>query len=356
METPNLFTPLTLRGLTLRNRIAISPMQQYIAKDGIIGEWHYVHLGSRAVGGAGLIITECTAVSPEGMNTPDDTGLWNDEQVQAWTPLIRFVQQQGTKIGVQLWHAGAKGSQKHFRGTFSYVTPEEGGRITKGASPMKLNDKYQSLALTLPEIRQIKSEFVLAAKRAVEAGFDTIELHGGHGYIFHQFYSAAVNHREDEYGGSFENRIRLLTETVLEVRKAIPESMPLLVRISAVDHLEGLDAWQIEDSEQLSIVLKEIGVDLITTSAGGFAFVDKSKVFPNYQVPYAEKIKATGMVTGAVGLITEADQANKIITEGQADLVLIGREALRDPYFPINAARELNLPFDLPEPYRRAYQ
>lgn len=351
----NLFSPLRLRGLTLRNRIAVSPMQQYVATDGLVGQWHLVHLGSRAVGGAGLIITECTAVSRDGLNTPDDAGLWSDEHVEAWKPIVTFVQSQGAKIAVQLWHAGAKGSQKHVRGTFTYVGPEQGGRITKGASAMKLDDTHQSLALTVAEIQEIKANFVAASLRAVSAGFDTIEIHGGHGYIFHQFYSAAVNHRTDQYGGSFENRIRFLIETIQEIRSVIPENMPILVRISAVDHLTQADAWQIEDSHRLALVLMESGVDLVTTSAGGFAFVDKSKVFPGYQVPYAEKLKTTGIHTGAVGLITEAQQADEIIRSGQADLVLIGRESLREPYFPIKAARELGVSIDIPEPYQRAF-
>ena len=356
MQQDHLFSPLQMRDITLRNRIVVSPMQQYEAIDGLVNNWHLVHLGSRAVGGAGLIITECTAVSPEGMNTPNDTGLWNQGQVAAWKPVVKFVQEQGAKIAVQLWHSGGKGSHSHPTEGFKYVSPENGGWIPKSASPMALDLAHESIALTIPEIQAIKNDFAEAAKRAVIAGFDSIELHAGHGYLFHQFYSAIVNHREDEYGGSFENRIRFLIDTVKEVRNVIPKGMPLLVRLSAVDYLESEAAWKIEDSVKLAVILKENGVDMITASAGGFVFLDKSHVFPSYQLPFAQQIKAaTGIVTGTVGMITEAEQANEIITSGAADLVVIAKEFLRDPYFAINAAIELDQKIDLPVPYLRAF-
>lgn len=342
--------------MILRNRIVVSPMQQYTATDGLVNNWHLVHLGSRAVGGAALIITECTAVSADGMNTPNDTGLWNQEQVEAWKPVVQFVQEQGAKIAVQLWHSGGKGSHSHPTQGFKYVSPEKGGWIPKSASPMALDESHQSVALTIAEIEAIKADFVEAAKRAVNAGFDSIELHGGHGYLFHQFYSAIVNHRTDQYGGSFENRIRFLVDTVQEIRKVIPESMPLLVRLSAVDYLKDDSAWQIEDSVKLSAILKDNGVDMVTASAGGFVFLDKSNVFPSYQLPFAETIKAaTGIITGTVGMITEAVQANEIIVSGSADLVVIAKEFLRDPYFALNAARILEQDTDIPVPYARAF-
>ena len=355
MNQPILFSPLTMRDLTLRNRIVVSPMQQYMAKNGVVNHWHLVHLGSRAVGGAALIITECTAVSPDGMNTPDDAGLWNDEQLNAWKPIVQFVQQQGAKIAVQLWHAGAKGSHHHNNGVFTYVGPENGGRITKGASPLKLDHKHTSLALTIPEIEQIKIDFVKASQRAVAAGFDSIELHAGHGYIFHQFYSALSNKRTDEFGGSFENRIRLLTDTIKEIRNVIPETMPLLVRLSAVDYSDDLNAWQMEDSIRLTTILKDIGVDMVTASGGGFTQVPKSTVVPGYQVSFARQIKETGIISTAVGMITEAEQAEKILSEHKADLIAIAKEFLRDPYFPINAARTLHYPINIPTPYTRAF-
>ena len=356
MQQDHLFSPLQMRNIILRNRIVVSPMQQYEANDGLVNYWHLVHLGSRAVGGAGLIITECTAVSPEGMNTPNDTGLWNQEQVDAWKPVVKFVQDQGAKIAVQLWHAGGKGSHSHPSQGFKYVGPENGGWIPKSASPMALDLIHHSTALTVAEIKGITNDFAEAAKKAVQAGFDSIELHAGHGYLFHQFYSAVVNHREDEYGGSFENRIRFLIDTVKVIRDVIPEGMPLLVRLSAVDYLESEEAWTIEDSVKLAAILKANGVDMITASAGGFVFLDKSRVFPSYQLPFAEQIKAaTGIVTGTVGMITDAEQAEEIISSGAADLVVIAKEFLRDPYFALNAARKLGQETDIPVPYLRAF-
>lgn len=351
----NLFSPLKLRELELKNRIALSPMQQYSAMKGIPNNWHLVHLGSRAVGGAGLIITECTAVSEEGLNTLYDTGLWNNTQMEAWKPIVRFVKEQGSKIGVQLWHSGGKGSNTHPNEGMKPLPLEKGGWITKSASSTVING-ITAHELTIEEIQKLKMDFVSAAKRALLAGFDTIELHAGHGYLFHQFYSSVVNKRSDQYGGTFDNRIRFLIETVQAIRKVIPDTMPLLVRISAVDYLESADAWNLKDSLALSLILKNNGVDLITASGGGFAHVDKSMVFPNYQLPYATEIKEKiGIPVGAVGLITTSVQANDIIVQDRADLVVIAREHLRNPYFSINAALELNIPPEIPWQYHRAY-
>ncbi len=355
MKTLNLFSPLTIRNLTLKNRIAVSPMQMYCATDGKPGNWHLVHLGSRAVGGAGLIITECTAVSPEGMNTLSDTGLWNAEQTEAWKPIVKFVQEQGAAIAVQLWHSGGKGSHTHPNEGFKPMLVENGGWITKSSSATTMSG-VTPVELTIHEIRKIITDFVEAAKRAVEAGFDSIEIHAGHGYLFHQFYSAVINKRNDIYGGSFENRVRFLVETVQEIRKVIPEGMPLLARISAVDYLETDDAWTLEDSVKLSGILAENGVDFITASGGGFAFVDKAKVHPGYQLPFATAIKQqTNVLTGTVGMITDAEQANQIIATEQADMVVIAREFLRNPYFALNAAKELNIETEIPWQYKRGF-
>ena len=351
----NLFSPLTLRGLTLKNRIVVSPMQQYSAFNGIPGNWHLVHLGSRAVGGAGLIMTECSAVSPDGLATLSDVGIWNDEQKNAWKNIVGFVHEQNAKIGIQLWHSGGKGSLKHPNEKMKPLSKEEGGWTVKSSSPTEINGVIPQ-ELTIDEIQELKVKFTEAALRAVDAGFDVIELHAGHGYLFHQFYSAVINKRQDEYGGSLENRIRFLLETVGEVRRAIPDGMPLLVRISAVDYLETPDAWTLDDSIVLAKILRENGVDLITASGGGFANVSKDRVFPGYQVPFAAIIKQqTVIATGAVGMITEAVQANEIIVNDEADLVFIAREHLRDPYFALDAAKELEIQTEIPWQYRRAF-
>ncbi|SEM89863.1 2,4-dienoyl-CoA reductase [Chryseobacterium taichungense] len=350
----NLFSPLYLRSLTLKNRIVVSPMQQYSANNGIPGNWHLVHLGSRAVGGAGLILTECTAVSPEGLATLNDVGIWNDEQQEAWKNIVDFVHEQEAKIGIQLWHSGGKGSLRHPNQRMKPLTDEEGAWTVKSSSATEINGVIPQ-EMTVAEIHELTQKFADAAMRAVEAGFDTIELHAGHGYLFHQFYSAVINKRNDEYGGSFDNRIRFLVETVRAVRKVIPEIMPLLVRISAVDYIDTPEGWTLEDSAALSEVLKENGVDLITASGGGFTNVSKDKVFPGYQVPFAAAIKKTGILTGAVGMITEAQQADEIITSGKADLVVIAREHLRDPYFAIHAAKELDVETEIPWQYQRAF-
>jgi len=351
----NLFSPLALRQLTLKNRIVVSPMQQYSAKNGVPGNWHLVHLGGRAVGGAGLIMTECTAVSPEGLATLSDVGIWNDEQKDAWKTIVNFVHEQDAKIGIQLWHAGGKGSLKHPNERMKPLSKEEGGWTVKSSSPTEMNGVIPE-ELTIEEIQELKGKFVKASLKAVEAGFDTIELHAGHGYLFHQFYSAVINKRNDQYGGSLENRIRLLIETVIEVRNAIPDGMPLLVRISAVDYLETPDAWTLDDSIILSKILKENGVDLITASAGGFANVSKDRVFPNYQVPFSSIIKQQNKIaTGAVGMITEAIQANDIIVNNEADLVFIAREHLRDPYFALHSAKKLGIETEIPWQYKRAF-
>jgi 2,4-dienoyl-CoA reductase-like NADH-dependent reductase (Old Yellow Enzyme family) len=357
MSTINLFTPIQIRELELKNRIVVSPMQQFSAVNGKVGHWHMVHLGSRAVGGAGLIITESLAVNKEGRSTHYDAGLWNDAHIPGWKTINKFIHEQDARIAAQLAHFGSKGSRSHPNDGLQYLAPENGGWVTKSSSAIApFNNMSLPKELSTKDVVKIKNDFMNAAKRAVSAGFDAIEIHAGHGYLFHQFYSQIINHRSDLYGGSFENRIRLLVETVEEIRKIIPQTMPLMVRISAVDYLDDEKAWKIEDSIVLAGILKQIGVDVITASAGGFVFLDKSRVFPSYQVPFAEKIKTeTGIITGAVGAITEAEQANDIIATGKADLAVIAREFLRDPYFALHAAKALGEKVAVPFQYKRAF-
>jgi len=352
-----LFSPLQLRGLTLKNRIVVSPMQQYSTPDGIVGDWHMVHVGSRAVGGAGLIIAESTAVSPEGRSTTDDTGMWNNQQAESWRLIVDFVHKQGAKIAIQLGHFGSKASRNHPKQGFNPIPPEAGGWQTVSSSAVKpFPGMLMPKALNITEIAEVQAAFVAAAKRAVSVGFDSIELHGAHGYLFHQFYSSMINQRKDQYGGSFENRIRFLVETAEAVRAAIPVDMPLMVRLSAVDFLDEPQAWQLKDTVRLAAVLQAVGVDLITASAGGFVYLDKSKVYPNYQVPYATAIKEeTGMPVGAVGLITTPQQAEDILQEGKAGVVVMAREFLLDPCFGLHAAVELGEAIEFPIPYKRAF-
>jgi 2,4-dienoyl-CoA reductase-like NADH-dependent reductase (Old Yellow Enzyme family) len=358
LNQPPLFSPLTIGALTLRNRIVVSPMQQHSASDGRVSDWHLVHLGSRAVGGAGLIITESTAVAPEARSTVFDAGLYHDDQIEAWQPVVNFVQQQGAKIAVQLGHFGSKGSRAHPREGMRYLSPAEGGWQTKSASAVApFAGMSVPQAMTVADIKATTAQFVAAARRAVQAGFDAIEIHAAHGYLFHQFYSAVINQRTDEYGGSFENRTRFLRETIQAVAEAVPATLPLFVRLSAVDYLDDdASAWQLSDSVRLATALKELGVAVITASAGGFVFLDKSKVFPAYQTPFAQKIKAeTGIITATVGAITDAHQANEIIAEGRADLIVIAREHLRNPYFAKDAALALGVEPMIPFQYKRAY-
>ncbi len=333
-----LFTPLTIRDITFNNRIVVSPMCQYSASDGMAGEWHLVHLGSRAIGGAGLIITEATAVSPEGRISPSDLGIWKDEHIEGLRRIVKFVRAQGSEIGIQLAHAGRKSS---------VAEPWNGGKLlTKGGwepvgpSAIAFDEGYGvPAALTREGIGKVVKDFTDAARRAMLAGFKVVELHAAHGYLVHQFLSPLSNRRQDEYGGSFENRIRLLTDIVRAVKTVWPAGYPLFVRISATDWAEG--GWSPEESVRLAGVLKGLEVDLIDCSSGGLTPLQKIPVAPGYQVGFAQQVRATGILTGAVGLITDAAQAESILVEGQADLVIMAREMLRDPYFPLHAAEEL---------------
>ncbi len=351
----NLFSPLQLRGLTLKNRIVLSPMQQYSANNGIPGNWHLVHLGSRAVGGAGLILTECTAIAPEAMCTTADTGIWSPQQIDSWRTITDFVHAQDAKIGVQLWHAGAKASRRHPNEGMLPLSLNEGGWKAFSASATELNG-HQPEAMSIAQIDLVCEQFAQAAKNAIEAGFDTIEIHAAHGYLLHQFYSSLFNKRTDEYGGSFENRIRLTIRVTDAVRKSIPQEVPLLLRLSAIDYSDAPEAWNMDDTLRLAQILKSHGVDVITASGGGLVQVPASVSKAGYQLPLATSIKkATEIHVGAVGMINSAQQANDIITNDLADLAVMAREHLRNPYFAINAAIELQQTQMLPWQYKRGF-
>lgn len=351
---PKLFEPLALRGITLKNRIVVSPMCQYSAEDGFANDWHLVHLGSRAVGGAGLIIQEATAVSPEGRISPEDLGIWKDKHVPMLRRINDFITAQGSVPGIQLAHAGRKASTySPFTGA-GEVPADQGGWPVVGPSPEAFADNYpQPKELDAAGIQKVIDDFRAAAQRALAAGFKAIELHGAHGYLLHQFLSSLSNHRTDEYGGSFENRSRLLLDVVAATREVWPEELPLIVRISATDWTEG--GWNADESVQLSAMLKTRGVDLIDVSTGGNVPKAPIPVGPGYQVQFAERIKAeAGIRTGAVGLITTPAEAEAVLANGQADLVLLAREFLREPYFPLFAAHDLGVEVAWPAQYERA--
>jgi len=351
-----LFEPLTLRGLTLKNRLVVSPMCQYSAQDGFANDWHLVHLGSRAVGGAGLLIQEATAVSPEGRITPEDLGLWKDEHVDFLKRINEFIVAQGSVPGVQLAHAGRKASTyTSWLGPGHGAVPEaEGGWPVVAPSALAFADDYPlPVALDVAGIKKVINDFRSAAERALAAGFQVIEIHAAHGYLLHEFLSPLSNQRSDTYGGSFENRIRLLLEVIAAVRQSVPEDFPLFVRISATDWAEG--GWTADESVQLATRLRDLGVDLVDCSTGGNVAKAHIPVGPGYQVAYAERIKReTGLLTGAVGLITTPEEAEKIVADGHADLVLLAREELRDPYFPLHAAHKLGADVAWPVQYERA--
>jgi 2,4-dienoyl-CoA reductase-like NADH-dependent reductase (Old Yellow Enzyme family) len=351
-----LFEPLTLRGLTLKNRIVVSPMCQYSAQDGFANDWHLVHLGSRAVGGASLLIQEATAVSPEGRITPEDLGIWKDEHIEFQQRINQFIESQGCVPGVQLAHAGRKASTytSWLAPGHGAVPESEGGWQVVAPSAIKFSDDYpQPVALDAAGIKKVIADFRSASERSLAAGFKVIEIHAAHGYLLHEFLSPLSNQRTDTYGGSFENRIRLLLEVVATVRQVLPEDFPLFVRISATDWTEG--GWTADESVQLAAILKERGVDLVDASTGGNVGTAKIPVGPGYQVEFAERIKReTGLATGAVGLITTPEEAEKVVASGQADLVLLAREELRDPYFPLHAAHALGAEVVWPVQYERA--
>jgi len=337
-----LLSPLAIRGVILRNRIGVSPMCQYCAKDGFADAWHLVHLGSRAAGGAGLVCVEASAVLPEGRISPRDMGIWSDAHAEALAPVAAFIRRMGAAPAIQLAHAGRKAScRPPWEGSAQIAPDEKDGWHTKAPSaiPFAENDATPE-PLTLDDIEAVKRAFVMAARRAVEAGFEIIELHAAHGYLMHQFLSPLSNVREDAYGGSLENRMRLALETAAAIREAIPESMPLFTRISATDWVDG--GWDLTQSVVLSKGLAACGVDLIDASSGAILPNVVIPASPGFQVPFAAAIREqAGIMTSAVGLITEPSQAEDIVATGKADLVLLGREMLREPYWALNAQQEL---------------
>jgi 2,4-dienoyl-CoA reductase-like NADH-dependent reductase (Old Yellow Enzyme family) len=342
-EIPVLLTPLTIRGVTSRNRVVVSPMCQYSATDGMADDWHLVHLGSRAAGGAGIVMVEATAVVPEGRISPGDLGIWNDEQVEPLARIARFVTRMGALPAIQLAHAGRKASvAPPFKGGISLPKPEEGGWPVVGPSAIPFSDGYQvPKELDKNGIHAVTEAFVAAARRAMKAEFKILELHFAHGYLVHQFLSPLSNKRTDEYGASLENRMRFALETTRQVRAVMPDTVPLFVRISGTDWAE--HGWDLDQSIALARALKPLGVDLIDASSGGLVSGVRVPIAPNYQVPFASAIrKQADILTGAVGMITEPVQANTIIHCGDADLVFLAKQMLRDPYWAIHAAQTLN--------------
>lgn len=335
-----LFTPINIRNQEIKNRTWVSPMCQYSAENGLVGRWHLVHLGAFATGGVGLIFVEATAVTPEGRISLGCPGIWSDQHGDAFKEVIDFVHGEGAKIGIQLAHAGRKGSTMRPWDDHEIAKNEEGGWETVAPSAIAYKDFPMPRELTVAEIKELEAQFVAAAIRSESAGFDVVELHAAHGYLFHQFLSPITNTRSDEYGGSFENRIRFLVETAEKVRANISDTVLLFVRISATDWIDG--GWNLEDSVELSKRLKTVGVDLIDVSTGGLVHDAKITTGPGYQVPFAQTIRSSAAIaTSAVGMITEAMQAEEIVVSGSADAVMLGREMLRNPRWAIAAAEEL---------------
>jgi 2,4-dienoyl-CoA reductase-like NADH-dependent reductase (Old Yellow Enzyme family) len=350
-----LLEAIKLGTLALRNRIVVSPMCQYSSPGGVPTEWHLVHLGSRAVGGAALVFTEASSVSPEGRISPDDAGIWDDAQGEAWSRIVQFIRGQGAAAGVQLAHAGRKAStDAPWRGG-GPVNVAHGGWTPVAPSAIPFDEGYPlPTALDTTGIAKVIADFSAAAQRAHDAGFDVIELHAAHGYLLHQFLSPLSNTRTDEYGGPLENRARLLREVIAAVREAWPAPMPLWVRLSATDWAEG--GWDVDECVQLARLLREDGIDVIDVSSGGTVPPPKIPGGPGYQVPFAARIRReAGIATATVGLITDARQAEEILQRGDADLIEMAREFLRDPYFPRRAAKELGATVRVPEQYERAW-
>jgi 2,4-dienoyl-CoA reductase-like NADH-dependent reductase (Old Yellow Enzyme family) len=352
---PNLFDPLSIRDLTLPNRIVVSPMCEYSSVDGFANDWHLVHLGSRAVGGAGLVMTEAAAVTPEGRISPEDLGIWSEDHIEFLARITRFIHIQGSVAGIQLAHAGRKASTyRPWDGEGAVPEASGGWKNVVAPSAIPFAENYpMPQALTQKGIHGVVRAFVEAAGRARKAGFRVLEIHAAHGYLISEFLSPLANHRTDEYGGSFANRIRLLLEVVSAVRGAWPEHAPLFVRISATDWVEG--GITLDDSVELARHLKNSGVDLVDCSSGGNVPPARIPVGPGYQTPFAERIRREARIlTGAVGMITTPSQADHIIRTGQADVAIMAREFLRDPYWPLRAGRELGCPVPWPVQYMRA--
>ncbi len=349
-----LFSPLTLREVTFRNRVFVSPMCQYSSRDGLPTDWHLVHLGSRAVGGAGLVMVEATAVSPEGRISPDDSGLWSDAHTQAFRRIAAFVREQGAVPGVQIAHAGRKASTSvPWRGSGA-VGAERGGWQPIAPSAIPFSETYpMPRAMGPQDLEAVRGQFAAAARRAAEAGFEVVEIHMAHGYLLHEFLSPLSNRRTDGYGGSLANRMRFPLEVARAVREAWPARFPLFVRISATDWVEG--GWDLQGSLELAGLLKVVGVDLVDCSSGGQVANARIPFGPGYQTPFAAAIRrGVGVAVGAVGMITEPAQAEQIVATGQADAVLMAREMLRDPYWPLRAARALGAEAPWPPQYLRA--
>ncbi|MDP9466901.1 MAG: NADH:flavin oxidoreductase/NADH oxidase [Actinomycetota bacterium] len=348
-----LLSPYTLRGVTARNRIWVAPMCQYSAVDGMPGDWHLVHLGARAVGGAGVVFTEATAVSPEGRISPQDTGIWDDEQAQGWARIVSFVQEQGALAGIQLAHAGRKGSSRRPWEGRGSVAPEDGGWVPVGPTSDAYPGLAEPAALDEAGIAQVRADFVAATRRSLAAGFDLVEVHAAHGYLLHEFLSPLSNTRTDAYGGDLAGRMRLVLEVVEDVRAVWPQDKPLVLRISASDWVEG--GWTVEDSVALAKEAAARGVDLVDCSSGGNSPDQSITPGPGYQVPFAAQVRRdAGVPTGAVGLITDPSQAEQVLAEGSADVVLLARELLRDPHWPLHAAAALGDDVPWPVQYDRA--
>lgn len=357
-DSPHLFQPLTIRSVTLRNRIGVSPMCQYSSEDGVANDWHLVHLGARAAGGAGLVMAEATSVSPEGRITPGCAGLWSDEQVDPLARVNCFVKAQGAVPGIQLGHAGRKASAARPWEGGAHLGDDAGGWPTLAPSALAFGAELPKVprAMIETDIARVQGDFVASTRRALAAGYEWLEIHAAHGYLGHQFLSPLSNHRTDRYGGSFENRVRFVIETARAVRAVWPERLPLGVRISSSDWVDG--GWDIEQSIELARLLKDEGVDLIDCSSGGLVPDASIPVGPGFQVPFAERIRReAGIATAAVGMITAPSHADEIIRNGRADLVLLARELLRDAEWPLRAARALGKTAMLNPPlqYERAW-
>jgi len=349
-----LFSPFTLRSLAFRNRVFVSPMCQYSSENGMPTDWHLVHLGSRAVGGAGCVIQEATAVLPEGRISPEDAGIWNDEQADAYKRITAFIKQNGAVPGIQLAHAGRKASVGSPWSGLKKVPEGQGGWPVVGPSAVAFEPEYpEPREMTLADIQTVIDAFVKAAERSLVAGFEVAEVHAAHGYLLHEFLSALSNKRTDEYGGSLDNRMRLVLQVSEAVRKVWPDHLPVFVRLSASDWVEG--GWDLAQSITLSHKLKALGIDLIDASSGGNVATAKIPLHAGYQLPFAEAIKKeVGIATGAVGLITSPEQAEQIVTTGQADVVLLARALLADPYWPLHAAPVVHGDAPWPQQYERA--
>ena len=349
------FSPFTQREVTFRNRIAVSPMCQYSSEDGFANDWHLVHLGSRAAGGAGLVMTEAAAVEARGRISAVDLGIWKDDHIEFLSRIARFVHAHGAVAGIQLAHAGRKASTLPPWAGDGAIPASEGAWQVAAPSAIPFRQDYPLPAeLSVAGIEDVLKAFRDAARRALEAGFRLVEVHAAHGYLAHEFLSPLSNHRQDQYGGGFENRIRFTLETVAAVREVWPERLPLFLRISATDWVAG--GWDIAESVELARRVKPLGVDLIDCSSGGLSMDQKIALAPGYQVPFAERVRReAGIPTGAVGLITTPHQADQIVRAGQADMVLLAREFLRDPYFPLHAAKALGADLKPPQQYLRAF-